>query len=168
MSSFFRQIGPYWCFMAFGTHHLSLASLANYPSHQPPGQYPLFWAWGVLSVAPPEPILWPESLKTQENHVLAPNPRGPKMTIGNFSPQDFNHGLWQSPEAPSQLCKGFPSISGKPPTSTQNWTHHAGTKDGTYMVLYTLCTIFPQKFNGDVLRTPLHHSNSSPQIHHPF
>ncbi|MBW0583010.1 hypothetical protein O181_122725 [Austropuccinia psidii MF-1] len=31
-----------------------------------------------------------------------------------------------------------------------------------------LCTIFPQKSNGDVLRTKSSRSNFSPQIHHPF
>ncbi|MBW0478488.1 hypothetical protein O181_018203 [Austropuccinia psidii MF-1] len=31
-----------------------------------------------------------------------------------------------------------------------------------------LCTIFPQKSNGDVLRTHFFHLNSSPQVHHPF
>ncbi|MBW0576530.1 hypothetical protein O181_116245, partial [Austropuccinia psidii MF-1] len=31
-----------------------------------------------------------------------------------------------------------------------------------------LCTIFPQQSNGDAFRTKLKHSNSSPQIHHPY
>ncbi|MBW0465499.1 hypothetical protein O181_005214 [Austropuccinia psidii MF-1] len=60
------------------------------------------------------------------------------MTIGDFSPQDFNHGLWQSPEAPVTFINGFPSRSGKPPTSTQ---------------LDSLCG---------------NQGCSSPQIHHPF
>ncbi|MBW0515628.1 hypothetical protein O181_055343 [Austropuccinia psidii MF-1] len=48
---------------------------------------------------------WP---KTPEKHILASNPRGPKMTIGEFSSQDFNHGLLQSPEAQVTFMKGFP------------------------------------------------------------
>ncbi|MBW0572540.1 hypothetical protein O181_112255 [Austropuccinia psidii MF-1] len=31
-----------------------------------------------------------------------------------------------------------------------------------------LCTISPQKSNGDVFRTQLGHLNTSPQTHHPF
>ncbi|MBW0475813.1 hypothetical protein O181_015528 [Austropuccinia psidii MF-1] len=44
-----------------------------------------------LSVGPPDP------LKTPENHVLAEIRGHPKMTIWDFSPQDFNHDLWKSP-----------------------------------------------------------------------
>ncbi|MBW0479171.1 hypothetical protein O181_018886 [Austropuccinia psidii MF-1] len=37
------------------------------------------------------------------------------MTIGHFSPQYFNHGLWQSPEAPSHLHKEVsPQDQGNP------------------------------------------------------
>ncbi|MBW0523042.1 hypothetical protein O181_062757 [Austropuccinia psidii MF-1] len=56
------------------------------------------------------PILWHDPLETPENHVLASNPRGPKMTIGEFSLQDFSHGLRQLPEDPVTFRKGFPSI----------------------------------------------------------
>ncbi|MBW0575179.1 hypothetical protein O181_114894 [Austropuccinia psidii MF-1] len=59
MSSFPLPIGTYWCFMAFGPHHLSLAFYDPRPypaliglfgqlSTSPiPRPIPLFWAWGV-------------------------------------------------------------------------------------------------------------------------
>ncbi|MBW0553584.1 hypothetical protein O181_093299 [Austropuccinia psidii MF-1] len=84
------------------------------------------------------------------------------MTIGDFSPQDCNHGLWQSPEAPSHLHKGSPPNFNSIGLIIQEarmvhiWS---------YIPLYT---IFPQQSNGDRHRTKLNHSNSSPQTHHPF
>ncbi|MBW0533644.1 hypothetical protein O181_073359 [Austropuccinia psidii MF-1] len=66
---------------------------------------------------------------------------------------------------PVPFIKVFPSRSGKPPTSTQ--------LDSLPMMVHIwydirLCTILPEKSNGDVFRTKLYHSNPSPQIHHPF
>ncbi|MBW0587546.1 hypothetical protein O181_127261 [Austropuccinia psidii MF-1] len=90
------------------------------------------------------------------------------MSIGDFSPQDFNHGLWQSPEDPSQLHERGPTKDQPTPQLQLNWTHYAGTMDGTYMVSYTIMYHFPQQSNGDVFKTKKRHSNSSPQIHHPF
>ncbi|MBW0486256.1 hypothetical protein O181_025971 [Austropuccinia psidii MF-1] len=53
---FTGHLWPQTSRIASGHILLSLASLANYPSHQPPGQYPLFWAWGYFR---PSRGLWP-------------------------------------------------------------------------------------------------------------
>ncbi|MBW0469759.1 hypothetical protein O181_009474 [Austropuccinia psidii MF-1] len=42
---FTGQLWPQTSHMASGN---ILLSLANYPPHQPPGQYPLFWAWAAV------------------------------------------------------------------------------------------------------------------------
>ncbi|MBW0575129.1 hypothetical protein O181_114844 [Austropuccinia psidii MF-1] len=53
MSSFLWPIGPYWCFLAFGPHHLSLARSCIFgPFGQSftsptPRPIPFFWALGV-------------------------------------------------------------------------------------------------------------------------
>ncbi|MBW0462010.1 hypothetical protein O181_001725 [Austropuccinia psidii MF-1] len=64
-----------------------------------------------------------------ENYILASNSRGPKMTIWDFSAQEFNHGLCKSPEAPSNLNKRFVLKIRETPNFSSNWTHYAGTKD---------------------------------------
>ncbi|MBW0509387.1 hypothetical protein O181_049102 [Austropuccinia psidii MF-1] len=47
MSSFLWLIGPYWCFLAFGPHHLSLALFGQSSTLPTPNPIPLFWAWGI-------------------------------------------------------------------------------------------------------------------------
>ncbi|MBW0506120.1 hypothetical protein O181_045835 [Austropuccinia psidii MF-1] len=69
--------------------------------------------------------------------------------------------------APASLAV-TPSISGKPPTSTQIGLIMREPSMVHIWYYIPLCTIFPQESNGDVFRTKLCHSNSSPQIHHPF
>ncbi|MBW0523090.1 hypothetical protein O181_062805 [Austropuccinia psidii MF-1] len=66
------------------------------------------------------------------------------------------------------FIKGFPSRSGKPPTSTQIGLIMQEPRMLHIWYYIPLCTIFPQQSNVDAFRTKLHHSNSSPQIHHPF
>ncbi|MBW0486160.1 hypothetical protein O181_025875 [Austropuccinia psidii MF-1] len=75
------------------------------------GAYQLAHMIPFLAKSPGD-FKWPY---TPENHVLASNTRGPEMGIGDSSPQDFNHGLRQSPEAPSHLHKGVsPQDQGNP------------------------------------------------------
>ncbi|MBW0544097.1 hypothetical protein O181_083812 [Austropuccinia psidii MF-1] len=108
---------------------------------------------------------WPQ---TPENHVLASNPRGPKMTIGEFLLQDFNHGLSQLPEAPSHVHKGSPPKIRETPNFNSIGLITQEPRMVHIWYYIPLCTIFPQQSNGDRLRTKLRHSNSSPQTHHPF
>ncbi|MBW0493391.1 hypothetical protein O181_033106 [Austropuccinia psidii MF-1] len=58
---------------------------------------------------------------------------------------------------------GFPSRSGKPPTSTQIELIIQEPRMVHIWYYKPFCTIFPQKSKGDVFRTKLGHSNSSPQ-----
>ncbi|MBW0531211.1 hypothetical protein O181_070926 [Austropuccinia psidii MF-1] len=78
----------------------------------------------------------------------------------------MDSGSHQRP--PVAFIKGFPSRSGKPPNSTQIGLIMQEPRMVHIWYYIPLCTIFPQQSNGDVFRTKLRHSNSSPQIHHPF
>ncbi|MBW0556080.1 hypothetical protein O181_095795 [Austropuccinia psidii MF-1] len=90
------------------------------------------------------------------------------MSINCHSPQGSSHGLWKSPEATSHLQKGVslqdqgnPWPSSKDPSLWEPAVVHIW-----YYI--PLCTISPQKFNGDGFRTPLCHLKSSPQANNSF
>ncbi|MBW0527050.1 hypothetical protein O181_066765 [Austropuccinia psidii MF-1] len=87
---------------------------------------------------------------------------------GDLSPQDFNHGLWKSREAPVTFIKGFPLKI----RETRNFNSIGLIMREPRMVhiwyYIPLCTLCPQQSNGDAFRTKLGHSNSTPQIHYPF
>ncbi|MBW0571271.1 hypothetical protein O181_110986 [Austropuccinia psidii MF-1] len=71
----------------------------------------------------------------------------------------------QRPQA--QVHQGFPLIQGK----TYSLSMYPVQKDpGVVHIWYNIpsCTVFAQQSNGDAFRTQLCHSDSSPQIHHPF
>ncbi|MBW0478114.1 hypothetical protein O181_017829 [Austropuccinia psidii MF-1] len=72
--------------------------------------------------------------------------------------QDASHGLW--PSAYSQ--QGFPSRQGK----LSPWA--AGTRNGHIWCYIPLCTIFAQKSNGKIFKTPFPHFTSHHQHTIPF
>ncbi|MBW0535819.1 hypothetical protein O181_075534 [Austropuccinia psidii MF-1] len=81
---------------------------------------------------------------------------------------DFNHGLWQSPEAPSHLYNGFPLKSRETPNFNSIGFIMREPKMVNIWYYIPLCTISPQQPHGDIFRTKLRHYNCSPQIHNPF
>ncbi|MBW0464446.1 hypothetical protein O181_004161 [Austropuccinia psidii MF-1] len=101
---------------------------------------------------------WPQSQQSQKW------PKGPQEpNFGNFQP--LASGKHKRP--PAQFWKVFPSIQGKTSPSPM---YSVPNDPGMVHIWYNipLCTNFAQQSNGDVLRTKLCLSNSSPQIHHPF
>ncbi|MBW0465789.1 hypothetical protein O181_005504 [Austropuccinia psidii MF-1] len=107
-------------------------------------------------VGPPEPIL-PPILTFPE---MSKRTSGPKLAIFNPWPLEATRG--------HQLKSSKPSLHSGEGLS---FTNELFTKDsGMVHIWYNipLCTNFAQKSNGDVLRTKMCHSSSSPQIHQPF
>ncbi|MBW0521046.1 hypothetical protein O181_060761 [Austropuccinia psidii MF-1] len=87
---------------------------------------------------------------------------------GDFSPQELNHGLWKSPGDPSNLHKGFPLKIRETPNSNSIGLIMWEPRMVHICYYIPLGTIFPQNSNGDAFRTKLRHSNSRPQLQHPF
>ncbi|MBW0542376.1 hypothetical protein O181_082091 [Austropuccinia psidii MF-1] len=88
---------------------------------------------------------------------MAKRPSGPKLAIFNPWPLATT----------SSIPASFPLHSG----GTISFTNVLCTKDsGMVHIWYNipLCTNFSHQSNGDVFRTKLCLSNSSPQIHHPL
>ncbi|MBW0512934.1 hypothetical protein O181_052649 [Austropuccinia psidii MF-1] len=112
MSSSSWQIGPYWCFIAFGPHHLSLAIYGSRP-------YPaLFRLFDQLPISPIPLVLGlgvPSALQEPLDPLATTRARGPTPLIRGGP---FPARLQQWPLAVTFIM-GFPSRSGKPPTSTQ-------------------------------------------------
>ncbi|MBW0485644.1 hypothetical protein O181_025359 [Austropuccinia psidii MF-1] len=111
--------------------------------HQPPKP----------QVGPPEP-------------VLAPKPNQPKMAKNHLRTQIGHksvHVLWKPPEATILAQrKDSPPAQGKTSPSSM----HPVLKDpGVVHIWYNipLCTIFAQKSNGEIFRTKLSDSKSSPK-----
>ncbi|MBW0515492.1 hypothetical protein O181_055207 [Austropuccinia psidii MF-1] len=107
---------------------------------------------------PPEPILAITSMDTK----MAIEPVGPKF--GHGPPwtifQAISSGNHQRP--PNQLRKHSPQVKGN---SFHSSMHPLPKVAGVVHVWYylPLCTIFAQKFNGDVFRTTFHNSKSRSQ-----
>ncbi|MBW0467683.1 hypothetical protein O181_007398 [Austropuccinia psidii MF-1] len=72
------------------------------------------------------------------------------------------HGLWWLPEATRSAQKSFPLTQGGLSHSSM---HPVLKVAGVVQILYyiPLCTIFAQKFNGDIFRTKLNDSKSRSQ-----
>ncbi|MBW0514354.1 hypothetical protein O181_054069 [Austropuccinia psidii MF-1] len=93
-------------------------------------------------------------------------PTNPEMAKNTLRPRighNSAHGLWQPPEATSSApSKGSHQVQGKTfPSSMCPVLKGPGVMYIWYNI--PLCTIFVQQSNGDVFRTKLHYSKSSPQ-----
>ncbi|MBW0487674.1 hypothetical protein O181_027389 [Austropuccinia psidii MF-1] len=96
--------------------------------------------------------------------ILAPDPKNSKLAKRTPGPR-LATGSHQRPRALFQ--QGFPSTQGKTfPSSMYTVPKDPGMVHIWYKI--PLFTIFAQQSNGDVFRTQLFNSNTSPQIHHPF
>ncbi|MBW0524639.1 hypothetical protein O181_064354 [Austropuccinia psidii MF-1] len=109
-------------------------------------------------LGPPEPFLAPNPIKTIRTQFW------PRITMDHFSA----HGLWHIPEAtrsaqldPSPQPKAYSSH-----TSMYPILKVAGVVHIWYYI--PLCTIFSQKFNGDVFRTKFHDPKSRSQVPTPI
>ncbi|MBW0465125.1 hypothetical protein O181_004840 [Austropuccinia psidii MF-1] len=116
---------------------------------------------GDLSVGPKPQVGPPDPLKTQEKHVIASNPRGP-------FPSRLQPWPLAVPEARSHLHKRVPLKIRETPNFNSIGLIMQEPRMVHIWYFISLCTLFPQKSHGDTFRTKLSHSNSSPQIHHPF
>ncbi|MBW0490421.1 hypothetical protein O181_030136 [Austropuccinia psidii MF-1] len=110
-------------------------------------------------VGPPEPVLAPKTNQPRNGQKHLRTQNWPRTTSGHNSA----HGLWQPPEATSSApSKGSPQVQGKTfPSSMCPVLKVPGVMYIWYNI--PLCTIFAQQSNGDVFRTKLHYSKSSPQ-----
>ncbi|MBW0541662.1 hypothetical protein O181_081377 [Austropuccinia psidii MF-1] len=102
--------------------------------------------------------------------ILAPNPNNPEMAKRNPVPKFAKkHSLatFNDQRPPAQSQKDLPSIQGKNFPSLMD---PVPKNPGVVHIWYNipLCTIFAQQSNSDLFRTQICHSNSTPQIHHPF
>ncbi|MBW0532987.1 hypothetical protein O181_072702 [Austropuccinia psidii MF-1] len=78
-----------------------------------------------------------------------------------------SHGLWKPPEATRPAQQALPQLKGNYfPSSNHPVLEVAGVVHIWYYI--PLCTIFAQKFNGDVFRTKSHNSKSRSQIPTPI
>ncbi|MBW0467369.1 hypothetical protein O181_007084 [Austropuccinia psidii MF-1] len=123
-----------------------------------------------MAHGPWDPVgpFWPKSIETKRGQGGSPlAQKDPKLETINHGPhfQPTTSGNHQGPPAPVQQV--FPWIQGK---IILSFMDPIPKDPGMVHILYNipLCTIFPNKSNGDVFRNQLHHFNSIPQIHHPF
>ncbi|MBW0486668.1 hypothetical protein O181_026383 [Austropuccinia psidii MF-1] len=117
--------------------------------HQPPNH-----KWAHLSQFWPKNPTNPELSKTTLGPKIGPEPQNGHNSV---------HGLWKPPEATiSASIKDSPQFQGKTFPSSM----HPVLKDpGVVHIWYNIlsCTIFAQQSIGDIFKTKLHDSKSSPQ-----